>query len=169
MNKKRLFLLSGAALVVLLVSLIGATVVFADEPEPGAEAPFCRGMGGRGAFGDRMFGPVGGDRWTMFDTMAEALGFSPVELFTELHAGKSPDEVAEAQGVDMESLQDKMKAARAEAMEEAIEQAVADGNMSQEQADWMLKGLEQGFAPMGRGFDRGRELGGRPSTDTDNA
>ena len=39
MNRKRLVLLSGAALVVLLVSLIGATVVFADEPNLGLRPP----------------------------------------------------------------------------------------------------------------------------------
>ena len=169
MNRKRLVLLSGAALVVLLVSLIGATVVFADEPEPGSEAPFGRGIRGRGAFGHGLFGLSGGDRWTMFDTAAEALGLSPVELFTELHEGKSLDEVADAEGVDSESLQNTMKNARAEAMQQAIEQAVANGDMSQEQADWMLKGLEQGFAPMGRGVGRGRGCGGWSSSDTDDA
>ena len=37
----------------------------------------------------------------------------------------------------------------------AGEQAVEDGRLSQEQADWLLKGLEQGLFPMGRGFGHG--------------
>jgi hypothetical protein len=107
-----------------------------------------------------MFGGARGGQWTMFDTAAEALGLTPEELFAELHAGKTLDEIAEAQGVEMEAVQDALKAARGEAMRQAIEQAVEDGKMSQEQADWMLEGLEQGFAPMGRGFGRGRGRGG---------
>ncbi|MGD2144997.1 MAG: hypothetical protein PVF54_11010 [Anaerolineae bacterium] len=34
-----------------------------------------------------------------------------------------------------------------EAMRDAITQAVEDGRISQEQADWLLEGLEQGFTP----------------------
>jgi hypothetical protein len=55
-------------------------------------------------------------------------------------------------------VQDAMNAARGEAMRQAIEQAVEDGNMTQEQADWMLKGLEQGFFPK-RGQSPARGLG----------
>ena len=68
------------------------------------------------------------------------------------------DEVAEAQGVELDALQEAMSAARGEAMQQAIEQAVEDGSMSQEQADWVLKGLEQGFLPMGHGFGRGQGM-----------
>jgi len=104
-------------------------------------------------------GVAGGGQWTMFDTAAEALGLTPEEYFAELHAGKSLDEIAEEQGVEVEAVQDAMDAARGEAMQQAIEQAVEDERMSQEQADWMLEGLEQGFFPMGRGFGFGRGWG----------
>jgi len=167
MNKKRLFLLSGAALVaLLLVGLIGAIAVSAQEPTPEPQVPFgWHGVrGGKGGFGRGMFGLGRGDQWTMFDTVAEALGLTPEELFAELHAGKSLDEVAEEQGVDIEVVQDAMNAARSEAMRQAIEQAVEDGNMTQEQADWMLEGLEQGFFP-GRGFGRARGWNGCPSAE----
>jgi len=40
-------------------------------------------------------------------------------------------------------------------MKDAIQQAVEDGRMTQEQADWLLEGLEKGYFPMGRGFGRG--------------
>ena len=161
MNKKRLFLLSGAALVaLLLVGLIGVTAVSAQEPTPEPQVPFgWRGVrGGRGGFGRGMFGLGRGGEWTMFDTAAEALGLTPEELFAELHAGKSLDEIAEEKGVDVKVVQDAMNAARVETMRQAIEQAVEDGNMTQEQADWMLEGLEQGFFPK-RGQSPGRGLG----------
>jgi hypothetical protein len=67
-----------------------------------------------------------------------------------------------------------MKAARGEAMRQAIEQAVEDGAMSREQADWMLEGLEKGFTPGGRGFGpgfggRGRGWGGGSCPDAEDA
>ena len=171
MHKKRLVWLSGAALVALLLAgLVGVSAVFADEPTPEPEAPFGGRGGGRGmgGFGGFMFGGPRGGQWTMFDTAAEALGLTPEEFFAELHAGKTLEEVAEAQGVEMEAVHDALEAAREEAMRESIAQAVEDGRMSQEQADWMLEGLEQGFAPMGmgRGFGHGRGRGGCPPTDT---
>ncbi|MBU0703436.1 MAG: hypothetical protein KKC18_06175 [Chloroflexi bacterium] len=162
MTKKRLILLTGVGLTVLLLAgLIGVTVVSADEPEP--PVPFGRGGGmggfglhggGRGMMGG--FGFAGGGQWTMFDTAAEALGLTPEEYFAELRAGKSMDEIAEEQGVEMEAVQDAMNAARGEAMRQGIEQAVEDGSISQEQADWMLEGFEQGFFPGGRGFGHSR-------------
>ena len=104
--RKKLVLLSGVALIALLVSLVGATAVFAQEPPPEAEAPQGRGMRGRGGFGRGIFGMAHGGQWTVFDAAAEALGFTPEELFAELHGGKSLDEVAEAQGVDIEVVQE---------------------------------------------------------------
>jgi hypothetical protein len=159
MSKKRLLLLSGGALIaLLLVGLVGVTAASAQEPTPESEVPFRAGPLGRGGF----FGMGGGDRWTMFDTAAEALGLTPEELFAELHEGKSLDEIAEEQGVEMDAVRDAMDAVRDEARQQAIEQAVEDGNMTQERADWMLEGLEQGFLPRGRGFGRGRGWGRGP-------
>lgn len=158
MRKKRLLLSTGGLIALLLVILVGATVVSAQEPTPESEAPLgWRGGGhGWGGFGRGMFGPARGDQWTMFDTVAEALGLTPEELFAELHAGKSLEAIAEDQGVEMEAVQDAMNAARSEAMQQAIEQALEDGRVTQEQADWMLEGLEKGFFPTGRGFGFGR-------------
>ena len=161
MRKKTLALVSGATLVALLLTgLAGVTVAFAQEPTPETEAPFAGRGGGRGCggFGRGMMGGFGG-QWTTFDTIADTLGLTPEELFTALHSGKTLEGVAEDQGVDWEALQETMQAAREDAMRERIEQAVEDGTISQEQADWMLEGLESGYGPMGRGFGRGR--GGR--------
>ena len=142
--KKRFMILAGAALAVALLGAAVAMPAFADEPTP--EAPFsCQGRG---------FGLWGGS-WTVFDTAAEALGLTPEEFFAELHAGKSLEEIAEDLGVEIEAVQDALKAARVEAMQEAIEQAMEDGRITQDQADWLLEGLEQGFLPVGRGFGTG--------------
>ena len=155
--KKKLLVVAGVMLVVLLLAgLVGATFVFAQEPTP--TFPF----GGRGGG----FAWAGGGQWTMFDTAAETLGLTPEELFAELHAGKSLDEIAEAKGVDVQTVYDAMNVARAEAEKQAIQQAVEDGRMSQEQADWMLQGLEQGWGG-GRGFGRGFGYKGCPPLESE--
>jgi lambda repressor-like predicted transcriptional regulator len=105
----------------------------------------------------------GGRSWTQFDAAAEALGLTPDELFAELHdAGKTLAEIAEEQGVDVEAVQDALNANRSESMKQAIQQAVEEGRLSQEQADWLLEGLEKGFHPGGRGlgFGGGHMFGG---------
>jgi polyhydroxyalkanoate synthesis regulator phasin len=117
-------------LVVGALTVAMASSALAQGPDP-LDKPF-------GGFGGHGFGPFGGDRWTMFDAAAEALGLTPEGLFAELHAGKSMAEVAEAQGVDTETLGDALQAARVE----AIQQAVEDGNLTQEQADRLLDRLE---------------------------
>lgn len=158
---KRIIVLTGVALVVLLLAgLGGATLVFAQKPT--SPIPFgwqgggrgMGGFGGRGMMGG--FGGAGGGQWTMFDMAAETLGLTPEELFAELREGKSLAEIAEEQDLEVEDVYDAVNEARAEAIPEFIEQAVEDGSLTQEQADWMLEGLEQGFFPGGQGFGRGR-------------
>ena len=70
--------------------------------------------------------------------------------------GKTLSEVAEEQGVDADALEETMNASRTETMRERIQQAVEDGNLSQEQADWMLEGLDRGFMGGRRGMGMGR-------------
>lgn len=162
MKKKQFLVVSGAVLVALvLAGTIGAAAVFAQDPTPPADTPLPLPGRADWGFGGRDF--LGFGDWTMFDTVAEALGLTPVELFTELHAGNSLEDIATEQGVDIEDLQEAMNSARADEMRRAIEQAVEDGTMSEEQAAWMLEGLEGGFLPMmGRGFGRGPGHGGGP-------
>jgi len=146
--KKRFMILAGASLAVVLLGVAMVVPALAQEPTPTPEAPFvCHGRG---------FGLWGGS-WTMFDTAAEALGLTPEEFFAELHAGKSLAEIAEEQGIELEAVHDAINADRVEARREAIEQAVEDGRISQEQADWLLQGMELGFMPgrWGRGFGHG--------------
>lgn len=146
---KKLLAVTGAALMVALVGLFMALPALAQGPEPWGEVP----SGWHG--GGRSFGPWGTGGWTMFDATAEMLGLTPEQLFAELRAGKSLADLAEAQGIDLQTVYDALGAARVEAMQGAIQQAVEDGRLTQEQADWRLQGLEQGFLPRGRGFGHG--------------
>lgn len=166
MSRKALLLGGGVLVVLLLVGLACVAIVSAQggdtptpTPEPGATRP------GRG-FGPGPWGLFGGpaDRWTTFDAAAEALGLTPEALFSELRTGKTLEEIAEAQGVDIQVVREAIQAAQVEAQKKAIEQAVEDGKMTREQADWLLEGIEKGYIPLGRGLGplgRGPRFGGR--------
>lgn len=141
--------------VLALVSAIGLFVVgpvFAQEstptPTPAPKVPFGWFGWGRG------FGFCGGST-AIFDAVAAALNLTPTQLFEQLHSGKTLSEIAEAQGVDLQKIQDAIKAAQKQAMKDAINQALEEGKISQAEADWLLQGLEQGFLPRGRGFGFG--------------
>lgn len=153
LKRKNLYAVLGAvgALVLLFGALGGAAVVRAQEVTPESDGPPTGGIWG---WGRGLFGFDRGGECTTFDTAADVLGLTPEELFSEMHAGKTLEEVAEEQGVDLDALEEALNASRAEAMRNAIEQAVEDGEMSREQADWLLEGLEKGYMP-GPGFDHG--------------
>jgi hypothetical protein len=154
--------MAGAFAAVAIVAVLAGGVLFAattasaQDTEPTPAPPWeGRGLG--------LFGWSGGS-WTIFDTIADALGLSPNELFTESHdEGKTVSEIADEQGVDLDTVRDALNARRAEARQEAIQQAVEDGRITQEQADWMLEGIEQGYGLGfgGRGMGRGGHVGMR--------
>ncbi|MGB9775542.1 MAG: hypothetical protein ACPLYD_05845 [Anaerolineae bacterium] len=160
---KRILGIGMALGLVALVGLLGLLMVapaFAQgntpptTPIPGSGQGPGLGRGwGRGL--GRGFGGFGGS-WATFDAVAEALGLTPEQLFSELHSGKTLEEIAEEKGVDIQKVYEAAQAARVQQMKEAIQQAVKDGRMTQEQANWLLEGLEKGYFPMGRGFGFGR-------------
>jgi len=115
--------------------------------------------GGRFGAGGLLGRSDGGSWTTMFDVVAEAVGLDPSGLFTELHEGKSVAEIAEEEGVELEEVQNAIEAARIEGRKETIEEAVEDGRLSEEQGEWMLEGLEEGYVPGGRGFAPGQNCG----------
>jgi len=191
MNKKRLFLLSGGVLVVMLVvGLVGAAVASAQGPVPARPASLSQvgwGRGGWMAFDvaaealgldpEQFFAELhagktlaqiaeeqgvevqevhaalraaraaDSNRWSKFDTTAQALGLTPEAFFAELHAGKTVAQIAEEQGVEMKEVRAALRAQKVEALKESIQQAVEKGRLSQEQADWLSEGLEKGFIP----------------------
>ena len=156
MTKKRLVLLGGVALiVVLVVSLAGAAYVFADENTP-TPTPKTYGWG-RG-FGCGIGGQAG------LEAAAKLLGMTADELSTQLWGGRTLADLADKAGVDLQTLRDAVEAANQAAMEAAmrdsINQALKDGYITQEQADWLLEGLDKGFFSMGRGFGFGHGMMG---------
>jgi hypothetical protein len=127
----------------LAVAMTGTALAQDDPPAPETMPfhgrSFDRGMGGHAGL----------------EIVAEMLGFETVEeLTTELWGGTTLAELVEkTEGVELQDIQDAVTAAREDAMREGLEQAVEDGNMTREHADWLLQGLDNGFMG-GRGFDK---------------
>jgi len=96
-----------------------------------------------------------------YDLVAEKLGLTPTELFEQLHDGRTLAEIAEAQGVDLEAIQAELNATRIQAMKDKIAQAVTGGDMTQEEADWWLLGIEKGWVDGGRDVLGVKVPGGR--------
>ncbi len=89
------------------------------------------------------------------------------ELATALKDGKTLEQLAEEQGVDFADVQAAMQAARDTEMHDRIQQALDDGTITQEHADWLLEGLDKGFlnGPGGFGFGFGGPHGPGPAPD----
>lgn len=157
MNRKWL-IVAGVGLAAALLVLAVAIPALAQDPTPTPGTPAvpkgCFGWGKGLGFGMR-----GGESWQNFDAVAKALGLTPEQLFTELHAGKTLEEIAKEKGVDLQKVYDAVKASQIEAFKAEIEQAVKDGKLTREQADWLLKGVELGMVPGGRGMGRGHGRG----------
>ena len=130
--KKRFMILAGAALAVVLLGAAVAMPAFADEPTPpGAYGP-----------GEHDCDDCGGEHGGMLDILAEVLeDMTPEEIRAELEAGKTIAEIAGEHGVELADLVDALIAPRAEAMAQAVE----NGRLTQEQADWLLEYMREGL------------------------
>ena len=121
---KRLIAVLGTAAVVGLLGLFVVGTVFAQGPTPatpqtpwgGAWGGVCRGAG------------------VVSDAITKLLGMTQDQIYAERAEGKTLFDIAKEKGVTDQQLIDAMLASR----QEAIDQAVKDGQITQEQADWMI-------------------------------
>jgi hypothetical protein len=107
--------------------------------------------GGRGDHGGRG-GPGMGGRGPGLDVAASALGVTEDELHDALHDGQTIAEVAEAKGVDLQTVIDAMVA---EATDHLAEE-VAEGDLTQEEADAKLADLTERITEVVNEGRRGR-------------
>jgi hypothetical protein len=140
MKKKILLTVSLSLVLALLI----AGTVFAQGTPPAAPGKAFAGKVLKDGLGLRgPFMPFGG--WQTYDAIAKALKLTPTQLFEQLHGGKTLAEIATAQGVEMTAVQEAMQAARQTKARDAIQKAQESGKITKERADWMLKGLENGW------------------------
>jgi hypothetical protein len=76
---------------------------------------------------------------------ADALSLTPEELHTQMRAGESLADLADEAGVEASDVLAAVDEACTQATRDAIEQAVTDGDLTREKADWLLEGLDNGY------------------------
>jgi hypothetical protein len=152
MKNKISILIGGLLAVALIFGAWSVTTAYAQEGTPPTPTTGQPGDG-KGPHGFRGLGDV------ELKAAADALGMTADEVSTALKDGKTLEQLAADAGVDLQTVQDAIKAAHAEEMRTQIDQAVTDGKMTQDKANWLLEGLDKGYLD-GPGF--GFEFGGGP-------
>lgn len=150
--KKTLIGISVLAIVALSLGVAG--FVYAQGQPPTPDSPYGRGMldgyhgygrgmmGGYGLMGPGMMGWNGADgpmHEAMIAALADALGASPEEVEARHDAGETLWDIAAAYGLNAEEIQELMFTAHDAALEEAVE----EGWLPQEQAEWMDEHMDQ--------------------------
>jgi hypothetical protein len=125
----------GVVALVTIMTVLGISGYALTQTAAAAEAqaPVEHG-GGRGLCGE-----------TGLQAAATALGLTTEDVTTQLRAGETLTTLAEAQGKDVQAVVDAVNAACLQAKRDSIEQAVTDGTMTREKADWLLEGLDKGY------------------------
>ncbi|MFQ5340398.1 MAG: hypothetical protein ACE5F6_02505 [Anaerolineae bacterium] len=153
MSRKYKVGLVGLLVVGVLVAALAGTALAQDAaPTP---APRAFGMHGWG----RVAGCGGPCGQAGLDAAAESLGMTADELSTQLWGGRTLADLADGAGVDLQVVQDAVNAACESAKRDAIEQAVEDGRLSREKADWLLQGLDNGYLGGRSSFGFGHRFG----------
>lgn len=140
---KKIWIIAGVA-GITVVALGVTSLVFAqsDSPDqaPGYGYGMMGGRGGyggmRGGFGSGEFGP---NHEYILEEFADATGLSPEETESRLASGETMFQIAEAEGISIEEFGDIMSSARTKAIEEALE----NGSLTQEQAEFMTQRMAQ--------------------------
>jgi len=142
---------AGVAVLVAVVAALGiSSAAFAQETTPAVStAPLAHRGGGA------VCGQAG------LDAAAKALKTTADELSAKLWGGDTLSSLADKAGVDIQDVQAAVTAACKQAVRDSIEQAVTDGSLTREHADWLLQGLDKGFwggdrGGFGHGFGMGR-------------
>ena len=132
MKNKKSILIGGLLVALLVIGVIGATNVYAQTP---TTTPLHDGGpgGGRG----RGLGQV------ELEAAAKVLGMTTDELSTALQSGKTLEQLAQDANVDVQDVKDAIQAAHATEMRSRIQQALDAGTITQENADWLLEGLDK--------------------------
>ena len=84
------------------------------------------------------------------DAAADALGVTSEELAAEFRAGKTLAQLAVEKDLNPADIQQAIHAAVKTGPRAAIQQAVADGLLTQDNADWLLQGLEKDYWGAGK-------------------
>ena len=79
------------------------------------------------------------------DAAAEILGLTSEELSAEFRTGKTLTQVAVEKGLDPTVVQQTVRTVTKAGPQAAIQQAVADGQFTRDNTEWLLLGLEKDY------------------------
>jgi hypothetical protein len=145
----------GLALLAAVIAALGISSIAAAQTATPPNTPTIPQTHGRG------FGP-GLHNQAALDAAAKALGMTSDELSAQLWGGKTLSQLADEKGVDIATVQKAVQDAMLAETKAAIQQAVTDGKLTQDKADWLLQGLDKGYWGAGQGnFGFGFGFGGR--------
>jgi len=131
--KKTLLFVAVLGVAVLALGAVG--IAYAHGPNPGTpDGTFPYGYGHGMMGGYAMYGEEGPMHEAMVAAVADALGLTPEEIEARHDAGETLWDIAAAQGLSDEEIQDLMLSTH----DIALEQAVAEGLLTAEQAEWMV-------------------------------
>jgi hypothetical protein len=150
--KKTLLIVAVLSITVLTLGLAGYAYAQDQTPEnlynhgmmgdyaengPGYGRGMMGGYGGHGMMGwNSEEGPM---HDAMVAAVAEALGLTPEEIEARHDAGETIWKIAESEGLSAKEIQDLMLSTH----DGALEDAVANGWLTQEQAEWMDIHMEE--------------------------
>lgn len=168
MNKRLKLLTTTLAIAGLLAVTFGASLALAHDPAEsngdwwdGMEE-YCHGDGGMMGDGGHGMGGYFGHDALYDEVVSDLLGLSAEEIQAQRLEGKSLVEIAAAVGVSEDALVTAILAARTA----TIQELVAAGTITQEQADFMIQNMEQQITlavnrtGTGHGYDSGSMMGG---------
>jgi hypothetical protein len=129
MMRAKFFVTVSVALAVILLGLFVVGTVFAQgpTPAPAPTTPWGRAWGG-----------IWQGSATVSKAITDLLGMTAGQLLDARQAGKTLLDVAREKGVTEQQLTDALLAGR----KDVVDQAVKDGRLTQEQADWMLNTMK---------------------------
>jgi hypothetical protein len=129
----RKWMVLGAVVLVVLALLVGAGAALAQGPagQTAGTAGYCGGFGAAMRWG--------GNNGSLVSALAGLLGVSPTEIAAQVREGKSLLDIASEKGVSTDQLVNAVLAVRAERLDEAV----AAGRITREQADLMLDNMRQ--------------------------
>jgi hypothetical protein len=101
---------------------------------PGMRPGFRGRHGAMPGLGGMHHGLMGGPEGSLLSVAADQLEITVEELLEQLQAGKTIADLASEKGVDLQSIAD----AHLDSLTNSLNEAVQDGLLTQERADWML-------------------------------
>ena len=152
--KRIWFIAAIVGLTVLALGTAGLTYAQSETPQPVTPPGYGNGMiSGRGNYagmrGEYITGEEGPHHDDMIEAFAEAIGLSIEEVETRLASGETMWQIVESEGVLMEEFGEIMSQVHSD----FIQQALDDGTLTQEQADFMAqRGSQHGAGGFGQGF-----------------